>query len=57
MRGVQLRTQEELQLAMTEDRLIRVDMSQQSVVVEPFPEKWEVLGGRALTARILLANS
>ena len=39
---------------MIEDRLIRVDMTQQSVAVEPFPEKWEVLGGRALTARILL---
>jgi aldehyde:ferredoxin oxidoreductase len=39
---------------MIEDRLIRVDMTQQSVAIEPFPEKWEVLGGRALTARILL---
>ncbi|MEJ2203257.1 MAG: aldehyde ferredoxin oxidoreductase N-terminal domain-containing protein, partial [Gemmatimonadota bacterium] len=39
---------------MSEDRLIRVDMTSQTVAVEPFPEKWRLLGGRALTARILL---
>jgi aldehyde:ferredoxin oxidoreductase len=39
---------------MTEDRLIRVDMTNQTVAIEPFPEKWTLLGGRALTARILL---
>ena len=39
---------------MSEDRLIRVDMTRQTVVIEPFPEKWKLLGGRALSARILL---
>jgi aldehyde:ferredoxin oxidoreductase len=39
---------------VSEDRLIRVDMTSQTVAVEPFPEKWRLLGGRALTARILL---
>ncbi len=38
----------------TSDRLIRVDMTDQSVSVEPFPEKWKLLGGRGLSARILL---
>jgi aldehyde:ferredoxin oxidoreductase len=38
----------------TSDRLIRVDMTDQSVSVEPFPEKWRLLGGRGLSARILL---
>jgi len=36
------------------DRLIRVDMTQQSVEITPFPEDWKLLGGRALSARILL---
>ena len=36
------------------DRLIRVDMTRQTVSVEPFPEAWGLLGGRALSARILL---
>ena len=36
------------------DRLIRVDMSDQSVRIEPYPAKWERLGGRALSAKILL---
>ena len=39
---------------MSEDRMIRVDMSTQTVSIETFPEKWKMLGGRALTARILL---
>ena len=39
---------------MSEDRMIRVDMTTQSVSIEPFPEKWKLLGGRALTARVLL---
>ena len=38
----------------TNERLIRVDMSNQTVKIEPFPEKWKLLGGRALSARILL---
>jgi aldehyde:ferredoxin oxidoreductase len=38
------------------DRLIRVDMSKQTVSIEPFPEDWKRLGGRALSARILLSE-
>ena len=38
----------------TDDRLIRVDMTRQVVKVEPYPEEWKILGGRALSARILL---
>ena len=40
----------------TGDRLIRVDMSEHSVSIEPYPEDWKLLGGRALSARILLAE-
>ncbi|MCZ6713548.1 MAG: aldehyde ferredoxin oxidoreductase, partial [Deltaproteobacteria bacterium] len=36
------------------DRLIRVDMTRGTVAVEPFPSGWKLLGGRALSARILL---
>jgi aldehyde:ferredoxin oxidoreductase len=36
------------------DRLIRVDMSDGSVGIEPYPDEWKLLGGRALSARILL---
>ncbi|MEE9279713.1 MAG: aldehyde ferredoxin oxidoreductase N-terminal domain-containing protein [Myxococcota bacterium] len=36
------------------DRLIRVDMSRESVELEEFPADWKMLGGRALSARILL---
>lgn len=38
----------------TGDRLIRVDMTNQTVAVEPYPEEWKLLGGRALSARVLL---
>ncbi|MDP6606140.1 MAG: aldehyde ferredoxin oxidoreductase N-terminal domain-containing protein [Dehalococcoidia bacterium] len=38
------------------DQLIRVDMTDQTVSVEPYPEKWQLLGGRALSARILLTE-
>jgi aldehyde:ferredoxin oxidoreductase len=38
----------------TGDRLIRVDMTRQAVAIEPFPDEWKLLGGRALSARILL---
>ena len=38
----------------SEDRLIRVDMNDQTVTIEPYPEEWKMLGGRALSARILL---
>jgi len=36
------------------DRLIRVDMTDQSVEVVDFPSEWELLGGRGLSARILV---
>jgi aldehyde:ferredoxin oxidoreductase len=38
----------------TGDRIIRVDMTKQSVSIDPFPDDWKLLGGRALSARILL---
>ena len=36
------------------DHLIRVDMTNRTAVVEPYPERWKLLGGRALSARVLL---
>ena len=36
------------------DQMIRVDMSKLEATTEPFPEAWDLLGGRALSARILL---
>ena len=36
------------------DQLIRVDMSDHTVSIEPYPDAWKFLGGRALSARILL---
>ena len=36
------------------DQLIRVDMSDHTVSIEPYPDAWKLLGGRALSARILL---
>ncbi len=38
----------------SEDKMIRVDMTRQSASIEAFPEKWKFLGGRALSAKILL---
>ncbi len=38
----------------TGDRLIRVDMTSQTASLDDFPEDWKLLGGRALSARILL---
>ncbi len=38
----------------TGDRLIRVDMTTQTATTEAFPEEWKLIGGRALSARILL---
>jgi hypothetical protein len=35
-------------------RLIRVDMTKQTVKIEPFPDAWKLLGGRGLSARILV---
>jgi len=36
------------------DRLIRVDMTTQTVEIEAFPNAWKLLGGRGLSARILV---
>jgi len=38
----------------TGDRMIRVDMTHQTATIEAFPEAWKLLGGRGLSARILL---
>ncbi len=40
----------------TGDRMIRVDMTKQTAEVVPFPDDWKLLGGRALSAKILLAE-
>ncbi|MCS5636839.1 MAG: aldehyde ferredoxin oxidoreductase [Myxococcota bacterium] len=39
---------------MSEDKMIRVDMTNQTVSIEAFPDRWQWLGGRALSARILV---
>ena len=39
---------------IADDRMIRVDMTAQRATTEPFPERWRMLGGRGLSARILL---
>jgi aldehyde:ferredoxin oxidoreductase len=36
------------------DRMIYVDMTSQSAEIRDFPEDWKLLGGRALSAKILL---
>jgi aldehyde:ferredoxin oxidoreductase len=38
------------------DRMIRVDMTNQTASIEAFPDEWKLLGGRALSAKILLAE-
>jgi aldehyde:ferredoxin oxidoreductase len=38
----------------TGDRILYVDMTSQTTRFEPFPEAWKLLGGRALSAKILL---
>ena len=40
----------------TGDRLIRVNMTDQTASIESFPDEWKLLGGRALSAKILLAE-
>ena len=40
----------------TGDRMIRVDMSNLTAETVPFPDEWKLLGGRALSAKILLAE-
>ena len=41
-------------MAGENDRLIYVNMTDQTVSIEPFPQDWKLLGGRGLSARILL---
>ncbi len=36
------------------DKIIRLDMTRQSIEIEDFPAEWRYLGGRSLSARILL---
>jgi aldehyde:ferredoxin oxidoreductase len=38
------------------DRLVRVDMTTLTVTDEPFPADWTLVGGRGLSAKILLAE-
>jgi aldehyde:ferredoxin oxidoreductase len=38
----------------TGDQIIRVDMTNLTATTEPFPDEWKLLGGRGLSARILL---
>ncbi len=38
----------------TGDRMIRVDMTHQTAEITAYPDDWKLLGGRALSARILL---
>jgi|SRR5262245_1097559 len=38
----------------TGDKMIIVDMTKQTAAIEPFPDAWKLLGGRALSAKILL---
>lgn len=38
------------------DRMMRVDMTDQTLTIEDFPAEWKLLGGRALSAKILLAE-
>ena len=38
------------------DRMIRVDMTNQTAEIVDFPEEWKLLGGRALSAKILLSE-
>ena len=40
--------------ATTGDQMIRVNMTDQSVKIEPYPEAWKLLGGRALSASVIL---
>ena len=37
-----------------EDRVLRVDMTSLTTAFEPYPEAWKLLGGRSLTARVLI---
>ena len=41
-------------MAGAEDKMIRVDMTNQSVTIENYPSEWQLLGGRGLSAKLLL---
>ena len=44
-------------MAATEnDKIIRVNMTDMSISVDDFPQEWKLLGGRALSAKILLSE-
>ncbi|MFQ5698366.1 MAG: aldehyde ferredoxin oxidoreductase C-terminal domain-containing protein [Myxococcota bacterium] len=43
-------------MAEQTERILRVDMTDQTVETAAFPEEWKLLGGRALSAKILLAE-
>ena len=36
------------------DKIIRVNMSELSITIEDYPAEWKYLGGRTLSAKILL---
>lgn len=36
------------------DKILRIDMTNLKVTDEPYPEEWKLLGGRALSAKIML---
>ena len=36
------------------DKILRIDMTNLKVTDEPYPEEWQLLGGRALSAKIML---
>lgn len=40
--------------AWDQDKILRVDMTRQTVAIETFPAQWKLLGGRALSVKILL---
>lgn len=40
--------------AWDNDKLIRVNMTDMSVSIDDYPEEWQLIGGRALSAKILL---
>ncbi len=42
--------------AWENDKLIRVNMTDQSIKIEDFPDEWKLLGGRALSAKIMLRD-
>ncbi|MDK1119605.1 MAG: aldehyde ferredoxin oxidoreductase N-terminal domain-containing protein [Anaerolineae bacterium] len=39
---------------MNDDKIIRVNMTDMTISIDDYPSEWKLLGGRALSARILL---